>query len=189
MEQENLFGESALVDGVATSKEPETGAMPESEDAHARAAARVAELRHELDYHAYRYYILDAPEIIDAFQSEDHALPALSRHPAGMMPSELMRTMGITPGRTSNLLKQLEQKGLVVRTRDEFFNQVAASFGPVLIVSLTALPHTVAPLASASGQAYLGDHYAFMGAAAFLAAAFAIMVLLVRNDFPRRSAV
>ena len=33
---------------------------------HAQAAARAAELRHELDYHAYRYYMLDAPEITDA---------------------------------------------------------------------------------------------------------------------------
>ena len=32
----------------------------------AQAAARAAELRHELDYHAYRYYMLDAPEITDA---------------------------------------------------------------------------------------------------------------------------
>ena len=30
------------------------------------AAARAAELRHLLDYHAYRYYALDAPEITDA---------------------------------------------------------------------------------------------------------------------------
>lgn len=33
---------------------------------HAQAAARAAELRHLLDYHAYRYYALDAPEITDA---------------------------------------------------------------------------------------------------------------------------
>ncbi len=31
-----------------------------------QAAARAAELRHLLDYHAYRYYALDAPEITDA---------------------------------------------------------------------------------------------------------------------------
>ena len=41
---------------VATAKAPE----------HAQAAARAAELRHLLDYHAYRYYALDAPEITDA---------------------------------------------------------------------------------------------------------------------------
>ncbi|MBE6469911.1 MAG: NAD-dependent DNA ligase LigA [Coriobacteriaceae bacterium] len=32
----------------------------------AEAAARAADLRHLLDYHAYRYYALDAPEITDA---------------------------------------------------------------------------------------------------------------------------
>ena len=31
-----------------------------------RDTVRAAELRHELDYHAYRYYMLDAPEITDA---------------------------------------------------------------------------------------------------------------------------
>ena len=41
---------------VTTAKAPE----------HAQAAARAAELRHLLDYHAYRYYALDAPEITDA---------------------------------------------------------------------------------------------------------------------------
>lgn len=33
---------------------------------YAEAAARAADLRHLLDYHAYRYYALDAPEITDA---------------------------------------------------------------------------------------------------------------------------
>ncbi len=40
--------------------------MPLHRRCRARAAARAAELRHELDYHAYRYYMLDAPEITDA---------------------------------------------------------------------------------------------------------------------------
>nr|WP_235422229.1 NAD-dependent DNA ligase LigA [Collinsella tanakaei] len=35
-------------------------------DARTQAAERAAELRHLLDYHAYRYYALDAPEITDA---------------------------------------------------------------------------------------------------------------------------
>ncbi|WP_072415908.1 NAD-dependent DNA ligase LigA [Collinsella phocaeensis] len=39
---------------------------PVQQDARARAAERAAELRHLLDYHAYRYYALDAPEITDA---------------------------------------------------------------------------------------------------------------------------
>ncbi len=49
-EQPSLFGDNT---------EPAVGTREE-------AAARAAELRHELDYHAYRYYMLDAPEITDA---------------------------------------------------------------------------------------------------------------------------
>ena len=30
------------------------------------AAARAAQLREQLEYHAHRYYVLDAPEIPDA---------------------------------------------------------------------------------------------------------------------------
>ena len=47
--QENLFGDA-----------------PVSALSRDEAAARAAKLRHELDYHAYRYYALDAPEITDA---------------------------------------------------------------------------------------------------------------------------
>ncbi|MDY4041464.1 MAG: NAD-dependent DNA ligase LigA [Collinsella sp.] len=50
--QENLFG-------------AEAAAAPAASD-RATAAARAADLRHLLDYHAYRYYALDAPEITDA---------------------------------------------------------------------------------------------------------------------------
>lgn len=50
--QENLFGAEAT-------------AAPAASD-RATAAARAADLRHLLDYHAYRYYALDAPEITDA---------------------------------------------------------------------------------------------------------------------------
>lgn len=56
--------------------------------------------------------------LIETFQGEDHALLVLSRNEEGLTPTELMSLMGITPGRTSNLLKQLERKGLVIRTRD-----------------------------------------------------------------------
>ena len=49
-EQQSLFGDAA---------QPAVGTRE-------TAAARAAELRHELDYHAYRYYMLDAPEITDA---------------------------------------------------------------------------------------------------------------------------
>ncbi|WP_270255088.1 NAD-dependent DNA ligase LigA [Collinsella intestinalis] len=49
----------ARTDGAsATTESPQ--------DVRAQAAARAAELRHLLDYHAYRYYALDAPEITDA---------------------------------------------------------------------------------------------------------------------------
>ncbi len=62
MEQQSLFGDGTLetlqVDGGAS----DTTAT----DARAQAAERAAELRHLLDYHAYRYYALDAPEITDA---------------------------------------------------------------------------------------------------------------------------
>ena len=64
MEQESLFGDGTL-DTMGARAE---GAAPRQPDASARAKAaeRAAELRHLLDYHAYRYYALDAPEITDA---------------------------------------------------------------------------------------------------------------------------
>ena len=52
-EQGNLF------DGAANG-------AGESGLTHEEAAARAADLRHQLDYHAYRYYMLDSPEITDA---------------------------------------------------------------------------------------------------------------------------
>lgn len=66
MAQENLFGEIVGEDQELPLQVAE-GATPVADaSAKAAAAARAAELRHELDYHAYRYYILDAPEITDA---------------------------------------------------------------------------------------------------------------------------
>lgn len=62
MEQSSLFGDGVDID-TETPASTDTAAPA---DARAQAAARVAELRHELDYHAYRYYMLDAPEITDA---------------------------------------------------------------------------------------------------------------------------
>lgn len=62
MEQSSLFGDGVDID----TKTPASTDTAASTDAHAQAAARAAELRHELDYHAYRYYMLDAPEITDA---------------------------------------------------------------------------------------------------------------------------
>ena len=62
MEQSSLFGDGVDID-TETPASTDTAAPA---DARAQAAARAAELRHELDYHAYRYYMLDAPEITDA---------------------------------------------------------------------------------------------------------------------------
>ena len=63
-EQQSLFGDMATDDGARTDGASATADSPQ--DARAQAAARAAELRHLLDYHAYRYYALDAPEITDA---------------------------------------------------------------------------------------------------------------------------
>ena len=76
-EQESLFGEVSLGEilpgegsTIGESSDAEEVAMGTQTavpaDAHAQAAARAAELRHLLDYHAYRYYALDAPEVTDA---------------------------------------------------------------------------------------------------------------------------
>ena len=62
MEQSSLFGDGVDID----TETPASADAAAPTDAHAQAAARAAELRHELDYHAYRYYMLDAPEITDA---------------------------------------------------------------------------------------------------------------------------
>ena len=74
--QESLFGdglfdEDALAEDADAAQTPQEGgdqvATKDSAVAVHRAAAdRAAELRHLLDYHAYRYYALDAPEITDA---------------------------------------------------------------------------------------------------------------------------
>lgn len=62
MEQSSLFGDGVDID----TETPASVDAAAPADARAQAAARAAELRHELDYHAYRYYMLDAPEITDA---------------------------------------------------------------------------------------------------------------------------
>lgn len=62
MEQSSLFGDGVDID----TETPASADAAAPTDARAQAAARAAELRHELDYHAYRYYMLDAPEITDA---------------------------------------------------------------------------------------------------------------------------
>ena len=62
-EQQSLFDLSRTSNEAAESHEP----TPERANEERRAAAaRAAELNHQLEYHAYRYYALDAPEITDA---------------------------------------------------------------------------------------------------------------------------
>ena len=63
-EQQSLFGDIATDGGARTDGASATADSPQG--VRAQAAARAAELRHLLDYHAYRYYALDAPEITDA---------------------------------------------------------------------------------------------------------------------------
>ena len=63
-EQQSLFGDMATDDGARTDGASATADSPQG--VRAQAAARAAELRHLLDYHAYRYYALDAPDITDA---------------------------------------------------------------------------------------------------------------------------
>ncbi|WP_270849225.1 NAD-dependent DNA ligase LigA, partial [Candidatus Collinsella stercoripullorum] len=58
-EQQSLFGDGAPDASEASGQAAPSGGRRE-------AAERAAELRHLLDYHAYRYYALDAPEITDA---------------------------------------------------------------------------------------------------------------------------
>ena len=62
-EQQSLFGDLAENDRA---QQRASAPAPAQQDARAQAAERAAELRHLLDYHAYRYYALDAPEITDA---------------------------------------------------------------------------------------------------------------------------
>ena len=62
-EQQSLFDLSRTSNEAAESHEPTSGRADEERRA---AAARAAELNHQLEYHAYRYYALDAPEITDA---------------------------------------------------------------------------------------------------------------------------
>ena len=63
-EQQSLFGD--LAENERMRAQRASAPAPVQQDARARAAERAAELRHLLDYHAYRYYALDAPEITDA---------------------------------------------------------------------------------------------------------------------------
>lgn len=93
-EQQSLFGDMATDSGVRTDGASATAESPQ--DVRAQAAARAAELRHLLDYHAYRYYALDAPEITDA--AFDKLLAELQQieaaHPELVTPDSYTQRVG-----------------------------------------------------------------------------------------------
>lgn len=93
-EQQSLFGDMATDDGARTDGASTTAESPQ--DVRAQAAARAAELRHLLDYHAYRYYALDAPEITDA--AFDKLLAELQQieaaHPELVTPDSYTQRVG-----------------------------------------------------------------------------------------------
>lgn len=67
-------------------------------------------------------------------------------------------------------------------------NQVAASFGTALLVSVSAFGPMVAPVAEPQAQAFAGYHLAFCTTASLLAVAFIVVVFLVRGDKKRAAA-
>lgn len=93
-EQQSLFGDMAADSGVQADGASATAESPQ--DVRAQAAARAAELRHLLDYHAYRYYALDAPEITDA--AFDKLLAELQQieaaHPELVTPDSYTQRVG-----------------------------------------------------------------------------------------------
>lgn len=93
-EQQSLFGDMAADSGVQADGASATAESPQ--DVRAQAAARAAELRHLLDYHAYRYYALDAPEITDA--AFDKLLAELQQieaaHPEFVTPDSYTQRVG-----------------------------------------------------------------------------------------------
>lgn len=93
-EQQSLFGDIATDGGARTDGASATADSPQ--DVRAQAAARAAELRHLLDYHAYRYYALDAPEITDA--AFDNLLVELQQieaaHPELVTPDSYTQRVG-----------------------------------------------------------------------------------------------
>lgn len=93
-EQQSLFGDMATDGGARMDGASATTESPQ--DVRAQAAARAAELRHLLDYHAYRYYALDAPEITDA--AFDNLLVELQQieaaHPELVTPDSYTQRVG-----------------------------------------------------------------------------------------------
>lgn len=60
-------------------------------------------------------------------------------------------------------------------------NQVAASLGTAMLVSISALASTVAPDASAAQQLFIGDHMAFCTTAILMVVAILIILFFVRD--------
>lgn len=60
-------------------------------------------------------------------------------------------------------------------------NQVAASLGTAMLVSISALAPAVAPDASAAEQLYIGDHMAFCTTAVLMVVAILIILFFVRD--------
>ena len=67
------------------------------------------------------------------------------------------------------------------------YEQVGASFGTALIVSLTALGQIAAPGESAAYQTYLGDHYAFIGVFVLLMIIAVGIFVFVRDGARQKS--
>lgn len=65
-------------------------------------------------------------------------------------------------------------------------NQVAASLGTALLVSISALAPLVAPNASALEQSYLGNHLAFCTTAIIMVIAGAVILFCVRDNFKQK---
>ncbi|MFR5092174.1 MAG: hypothetical protein ACLTDR_09465 [Adlercreutzia equolifaciens] len=67
-------------------------------------------------------------------------------------------------------------------------NQVAASLGTAVLVSISALAPSVAPDAAPLEQAYLGDHMAFMTTFILMGVAALVILFFVRDKakMPRR---
>lgn len=69
----------------------------------AKARERVEELRRQLNYHNYRYHVLDSPEISDAAYDELlRELQAVEeKHPALITPDSPTQRVGLPPSTSS----------------------------------------------------------------------------------------
>ena len=99
--QGSLFGDDELIE--TKGEEKQTTDSSSSQSAYARAA----ELRRLLDYHSYRYYALDSPEITDAaFDKLLVELQAIEKlHPEYIVPESYTQRVG---GYVSNKFNPVE---------------------------------------------------------------------------------